>query len=82
MKYLILFLTLNQIIMATDFQYTTADYRKIDKNFTYEKISLPSGETCGCGEPAELLPYNGEDIPLAKTEPCLENACQKTFFAK
>ena len=25
-----------------------------------------------CGEPAELLPYNGEDIPLAKTFPCPE----------
>ena len=23
-----------------------------------------------CGEPAELLPYNGEDLPEAETYPC------------
>jgi len=31
-----------------------------------------------CGEPAELLPYNGEDLPIAETFPCPpeeENLC-------
>ena len=31
-----------------------------------------------CGEPAQLLPYHGEDIPLAETFPCPEeekNGC-------
>ena len=30
-----------------------------------------TGDTCeACGEPAELLPYNGEDIPMARLFPC------------
>jgi len=29
-----------------------------------------------CGEPAQLLPYHGEDIPLAETFPCPQEEIQ------
>lgn len=35
------------------------------------KCYKPNIEKCpDCQDVAELCPYNGEDIPLAKTEPC------------
>jgi len=43
-----------------------------DKTSKYEKLAIgytkPKCEDCG--EPAELLPYNGEDLPEAETFPC------------
>jgi hypothetical protein len=44
-----------------------------DKAPKYEKLAIGyikpkcNGD---CGEPAELLPYNGEDLPEAETFPC------------
>jgi len=32
---------------------------------------------CGCGEPAKLLPYNGENIPDAKTFRCILGCVHK-----
>lgn len=68
MKYFILLLSLNTLIFATDFQdYSKAvQYKALDEKFTLN---------CACGKPAILLPYYGEDIPIAKTEPCLSNGC-------
>lgn len=72
MKFLILLLTLTSLLLATDFRSftTTKQYKAMDEKFTLN---------CDCGIPAKLLPYHGENIPLAKTEPCLSNGCMKNL---
>ena len=80
MKYFILFFTLNQILISTDFIYGKPNYQAIDNHFTYTKIDEENIISCDCGVAAELLPYNGEDIPMAKTEPCFSKGCQKIFI--
>jgi hypothetical protein len=69
MKYFILLLCFNTLLLAGDFRKPSQDiqYKAIDDKFTMD---------CNCGSPAILLPYNGEDIPLAKTVPCPYNGCQ------
>jgi hypothetical protein len=43
----------------------------IDIITKYEKQDIKDANHCEtCGEPAKLLPYNGEDIPEAQTYPC------------
>ena len=43
----------------------------VDVVTKYEKMDMKLANPCEtCGEPAELLPYNGEDLPEAKTYPC------------
>ena len=75
MKFLILLLTmssLNGFLLAGDFFSgfeKTSYYKQIDKAYDEPEISQKKG--CNtCGIPAILLPYNGEDIPMAKTFPC------------
>ncbi len=43
----------------------------VDTTTKYEKSDIQDANRCeSCGEPAELMPYNGEDIPEAETYPC------------
>ena len=64
MKYFILFFFCQTLLFAGDITNSSKaiQYKLIDKSFTLN---------CDCGIPAELLPYNGENIPMAKTMPCL-----------
>ena len=70
MKYLLI-LTMSAFLFAGG-GFTSKDttyYKKMDK--TYDVPQIITEDKCEtCGEPAELLPYNGEDIPMAQTFPC------------
>jgi hypothetical protein len=86
MKFLILLFTLrSSFLLAGDVISTPKSvkyYKQIDKS--YDKMETKSEKKCdACGEipPAVLLPYHGEDIPLAKTFPCSEvKGCGMTLF--
>lgn len=44
---------------------------KIVQKAAPQKCFKPNIQKCkDCQDVAELCPYNGEDIPMAKTEPC------------
>lgn len=44
---------------------------KIVQKSAPTKCYKPNIEKCpDCDDVAELCPYNGEDLPMAKTEPC------------
>jgi hypothetical protein len=72
MKFLLILLTLSSFLLAGDVFSTNEaveHYKQIDKN--YDKSNKVTKKDCDtCGTPAILLPYNGEDIPSAKTFPC------------
>ena len=45
--------------------------KAVQKPVVSDRCFKPNIEKCpDCEDVAELCPYNGEDIPLAKTEPC------------
>ena len=74
MKYLlILILAMNAFLFAGG-GFSSKDithYKQMDK--VYDVPQIITKDKCEtCGEPAELLPYKGEDIPLAQTFPCTE----------
>jgi len=85
MKFLILLFTLSSFLLAGDVTSTPKSikhYKQIDKS--YDKLEMKSEKKCdACGRipAAVLLPYHGEDIPLAKTFPCSEiRGCETTVF--
>jgi len=85
MKFLILLLTLSSFLLAGDVISTPKSikyYKQIDKS--YDKLETKSEKKCdACGgiPVAVLLPYHGENIPLAKTFPCSEiQGCITTIF--
>jgi len=59
-------------ILLFSLSFGGGDIFEIEPIAKYETVENSS---CNCGVPAELLPYNGEDIPDAITEPCIANAC-------
>jgi len=85
MKLLILLFTWSSFLLAGDVISTPKSikyYKQIDKS--YDKLEMKSKKKCdACGKipAAVLLPYHGEDIPLAKTFPCSETKnCKTTVF--
>jgi hypothetical protein len=80
MKILILLLLNLSFLFAGGDLLTINPQSKFDK-VKYFSISkeakkmLQKGKSCNCGTPAILYPYYGEDIPIAKTEPCLDLGC-------
>jgi len=82
MKFLILLLTLSNFLLAGDFPSTSENinhYKQMDKS--YDESELNTKKDCDvCGTPAILLPYHGEDIPLAKTFPCIKGCPTAVIF--
>jgi hypothetical protein len=72
MKFLML------LVIVNTFLFSGGDFFSVPKLTKYEKMdnNMLNGCKNGCGEPARLLPYHGEDIPIAPTFPCpFSNAC-------
>jgi len=72
MKFFILLISINC------FLFSGGDFFVVQKLTKYEKMDNEKINRCqnDCGKPAKLLPYHGENIPIAKTFPCpLSNAC-------
>ena len=67
MRYFILLVT------TLSLSFGGGDLFKVDPITKFEKMD---NKSCNCGVPAKLLPYNGEDIPTIKSEPCPTNACE------
>lgn len=67
-------------ILINSFLFAGGDFFPVTEVTAYEKIDNDMANKClnGCGEPAILLPYYGEDIPLALTYPCPVNTCNDT----
>ena len=63
MKYILLVATLSS------FSFAGGDFFDVELETRFEKMDI---EACANDEPATLLPYDGEDIPLAVTEPYVE----------
>lgn len=61
------------LITTTIFIFAGGDFFPVELTTKFEKMDR---DACDCGTPAQLLPYNGEDIPMAETEPCLDDGCQ------
>jgi len=65
------------ILTTTTFLFSGGDFFPVKLTTKFEKMDR---DVCDCGTPAVLLPYNGEDIPIAKTEPCLDDGCQMPSY--
>ena len=71
-------LLLTLIIAGSALLVAGGDIMPVEVVTKYEKIEVkldrcikPDIEKCpDCEDIAELCPYNGEDLPIAKTEPC------------
>jgi len=66
------------LISINSFLFSGGDFLLVQKVTKYEKMDNAKADGCknGCGTPAKLLPYHGENIPIAKTFPCpFSNAC-------
>ncbi len=59
--------------------FAGGDIMPVEKVTKYEKAEIRVATNCykpnikkcpDCDDVAELCPYNGEDLPIAKTEPC------------
>jgi len=59
-------------IFFVSLSFAGGDFFNIEPITKYEKID---NTLCNCGVPAELLPYNGEDIPTIESEPCPNSSC-------
>jgi len=62
------------LITTISLSFGGGDFFRVEPITKYEKMDN-SNSSCNCGTPAELLPYNGEDIPIIESEPCPNNAC-------
>ena len=85
MKFLILLLSMSYFLLAGDFFSTSKtinNYKQVDK--AYDESEITTMNNCNtCGVPAVLLPYNGENIPIAKTFPCTPiKGCISTVLFK
>ena len=79
MKLFIIF-TISITILFSGGNFSTSKYKKLYQKGTQQKeivskhkkmaIGYIKPKCQDCGEPAELLPYHGEDLPEAKTYPC------------
>jgi hypothetical protein len=66
--------------MDDSFVNDYVDNRDIENSF---KPILVDNCITTCGEPATILAYYGEDIPLASTEPCLaEDSVAKSHLSQ
>jgi hypothetical protein len=76
MKFLILLvLSLSTIFAGGDIHPTKVYKKSVAEVYKTQKpkklaIGYTKPKCEDCGEPAELLPYNGEDLPEAETYPC------------
>jgi len=68
-------------IVINSFLFAGGDFFPVTKQTKYEKMDKEMTDRClySCGEPAVLLPYQGEDIPLATTFPCPINNCRDSI---
>ena len=64
-------------IVINSFLFAGGDFFPVKELTKYEKMDNAMTDRCldGCGEPAVLLPYHGEEIPIAITIPCPVKAC-------
>jgi len=69
-------------LLINSFLFAGGDFFPVIEETKYEKMDNEMTDRClySCGEPAILLPYHGEDIPVAKTIPCPVNNCNKTLY--
>ena len=69
-------------MLINTFLFAGGDFFPVSEETKYEKMDREMSDSClySCGEPAVLLPYHGEDIPLATTFPCPVNNCNNTVY--
>jgi hypothetical protein len=81
----LLFLTLSTLFAGGDFlpvdpvtkfeemdnAIVSAEPIEIQSTVQKPTTTVKKKKDCGCGEPAKLLPYYGENIPDAKTSRCI-----------
>lgn len=76
MKFLILLvLSLSTLFAGGDIRPTKVYKKSAGEAYRTQKpeklaVGYIKPKCEDCGEPAELLPYNGEDLPEAETYPC------------